>query len=120
VNLTLLVVDDHETFRRMASRLFAAAGFTVVGEATDGASALQMVRVLRPDVVLLDVILPDTDGFAVAESLATARDRPQVVLVSSRSADDLSDRLRAAPVCGFVTKSELTVDRVTDLLGVRP
>lgn len=114
------MVDDHDTFRRMASRLFAAAGFTVVGEATDGATALELARVLRPDVVLLDVLLPDTDGFAVAAQLANAPHRPQVVLVSSRSAEDLSDRIAAAPVCGFVTKSELTVDRVTDLLGVTP
>jgi CheY-like chemotaxis protein len=66
---TVLVVDDHPSFRRFARKLLQAAGFSVVDEVGDGASALASVRERRPDVVLLDVLLPDTNGFDLAEVL---------------------------------------------------
>lgn len=106
---TVLIVDDHPGFRRFAGKLLEAAGFLVVGGAQDGASALAAVRALRPDVVLLDVLLPDTTGFAVAEKLAAERERPLVVLTSSRSAADLGPLVRSEHVGGFVSKRDLTI-----------
>ena len=67
VRTTVLIVDDHDGFRESARAMLEAEGFTVVGGAADGAAALAAVRQLRPEVVLLDVQLPDVDGFAVAE-----------------------------------------------------
>jgi DNA-binding NarL/FixJ family response regulator len=81
----VLIVDDHARFRALARLLLVADGFDVVGEAGDGAQALVAARALHPDVVLLDVQLPDEDGFAVAGTLAARRPAPAVVLVSSRS-----------------------------------
>jgi DNA-binding NarL/FixJ family response regulator len=107
---SVLIVDDHPTFRGFARRLLQSAGFNVVGEAPDGASALTAARELRPDVVLLDVLLPDTSGFVVAEELAADPAPPVVVLISSRSAADLGTRLRTTRAHGFITKSELTPD----------
>ena len=72
---TVLIVDDHAGFRGFARRLLEADGFTVVGEAGDGTSALAAVDDQRPEIVLLDVVLPDIDGFAVAERLAETRRR---------------------------------------------
>ena len=69
----VLIVDDHAPFRALARRVLTADGFDIVGEAADGASALDAARALRPDVVLLDVQLPDVDGFRVAQELATSR-----------------------------------------------
>ena len=70
----VLIVDDHAPFRALARRVLTADGFDIVGDATDGASALDAARALRPDVVLLDVQLPDVDGFRVArEAPATSR-----------------------------------------------
>ena len=112
----VLIVDDHPSFRRFATKLLAAGGFDVVGEAGDGSSALAAARRLRPDVVLLDVLLPDMSGFAVAEALAATSSAPQVVLVSSRSASELGAALDASPVRGFVTKGELTADAVAALV----
>jgi len=66
----VLIVDDHAGFRRLARRLLEASGLTVVGDASDGASAVAAARALDPDLVLLDVVLPDSDGFAVAEQIA--------------------------------------------------
>ena len=75
---SILIVDDHPSFRAMARALLQSEGYTIVGEAVDGASALTAVRELHPEVVLLDVQLPDTDGFAVgggAGPRATTRRR---------------------------------------------
>src|SRR5580765_7635323 len=99
---TVLIVDDHAGFRGFARRLLEAGGYTVVGEAEDGASAIAAVEELRPELVLLDVVLPDTDGFAVAERLAENDEPPVVVLTSSREAADFGRRLERSRARGFV------------------
>jgi CheY-like chemotaxis protein len=114
---SVLVVDDHAGFRSFACRLLRAAGFSVVDEAADGASALAAARRLRPDVVLLDVLLPDTTGFLVAEELAGEQDPPTVVLTSSRSRADLEASLARSSASGFIAKDDLTAAAVTALVG---
>jgi DNA-binding NarL/FixJ family response regulator len=116
VALRVLVVDDHPGFRRLASLLLAAGGYHVVGDAGDGASAVAQAAVLEPDVVILDVLLPDVDGFAVAEGLTKLPRRPSVVLVSSRSRTDFGSRLDTAPVLGFVPKDEFSLDTFAALI----
>ena len=108
MRLTVLIVDDHDGFRESARALLEAEGFAVVGDAADGAGALAAAARLCPDVVLLDVQLPDVDGFAVAEHLAAGPDPPRVVLISSREAAAYGPRVGAAPVCGFLAKRELS------------
>lgn len=105
----VLVVDDHPDFRRLARALLEAAGYTVVGEAGDGDTALARARALQPDLVLLDVQLPGRDGIAVAEALERDGDPPAVVLVSARPAADYGDRLRACGAAGFIPKQRLTI-----------
>jgi DNA-binding NarL/FixJ family response regulator len=105
---TVLIVDDHAGFRGFARRLLEAGGFTVIGEAGDGGSALAAAEELRPDLVLLDVMLPDTDGFAVAAHLAEEREGPLVVLTSSREAADFGSRVERSPATGFIHKDELS------------
>ena len=105
---TLLIVDDHEEYRRSASALLEAEGFAVIGVAADGAAALEAIQRLRPQVVLLDIQLPDIDGLQLAERLAAGPEPPQVVLISSRDAAAYGPRLEAAPVRGFIAKRELT------------
>ena len=108
VRVTVLIVDDHEDYRRSASALLEAEGFAVVGEAADGAAAIEAAVRLRPEVVLLDIQLPDIDGLLVAERLAATRDPPAVVLISSREAAAYGSRLDAAPARGFIAKRELS------------
>jgi CheY-like chemotaxis protein len=108
VAATVLVVDDHPSFRRFARRLLEAAGFAVVEEADDGVSALAAVRTVRPDVVLLDVLLPDTTGFALAETISSQPRAPVVVLTSSRSAVDFGCSLARSSAHGFIAKRDLT------------
>ena len=113
----MLIVDDHASFRSLARRLLVAEGFDVVGEAGDAADAFVAVRSLAPDVVLLDIRLPDLDGFGVAEVLAGDEDAPAVVLVSSRSRGDYGPRVDASPALGFIAKHDLTGDALRDVLG---
>jgi DNA-binding NarL/FixJ family response regulator len=108
VATTLLIVDDHAEFRAFARALLETEGFDVVGEAPDGASALSAARALRPEVVLLDVQLPDLDGFAVCEQLAAVEDPPAVVLTSTRTASSYRRRLDDTSARGFIAKAELS------------
>ena len=105
---TVLIVDDHPAFRSLARALLESEGFAVVGEAEDGAAAIAAVESLRPAVVLLDIQLPDLDGFAVAELLALRPDAPEVVLVSTRAATAYGARLETAPARGFIPKMSLS------------
>ena len=117
VSRTLLIVDDHSGFRSFARALLEAQGYVVIGEANDGASALDAVAALDPDVVLLDVALPDIDGFEVCDRLlARDPDRPAVVLTSTRDASSFRKRLAASGAKGFIAKSDLsgsTLDAMT-------
>jgi CheY-like chemotaxis protein len=117
VRTTVLIVDDHEAFRESVSTLLEAEGFVVLGEAADGAAAIVEFERLRPDVVLLDIQLPDLDGFRVAERLAAAPEPPAVVLISSRDAEAYGARLEAAPTQGFIPKRELSGAALAALIG---
>lgn len=117
VRPTVLIVDDHEAFRESVSALLGAEGFAVVGEAADGGAAIAACERLRPDVVLLDIQLPDLDGFAVAERLAAVREPPTVVLISSREAEAYGPRLDAAAARGFISKRELSGTALAALIG---
>ena len=114
---TVLIVDDHPTFRRFARRLLEQAGFSVVGEAEDAAGALARMSELRPEAVLLDVLLPDGSGLEVAAELATAEHPPAVVLTSSRSARDLGVMLTEAPARGFIPKASFTGAAFSELVA---
>jgi DNA-binding NarL/FixJ family response regulator len=114
---TLLIVDDHEKFRSFAKALLTAEGFEVTGEAVDGFSALKEIARLHPDVVLLDVQLPDIDGFEVARRLAKQPEAPIVVLTSSREASSYGSKLAASPVNGFIPKRDLADGAFSELVG---
>ena len=115
----VLVVDDHAGFRTAARALLEAAGFDVVGEAGTADEALTATVLARPDLVLLDVRLPGRDGIDVAAELARLDRPPAVVLISSRPAAVYGDRLRRAPVRGFLAKADLDGAALRRLLDPR-
>jgi DNA-binding NarL/FixJ family response regulator len=113
---TVLIVD-HASFRASARMLLESEGFEVVGEAADGASALTAAAELRPDLALVDVHLPDFNGFEVAARLGQSSRPPRVVLTSSRDASDFGPMVARSGALGFVPKSELSGETLSALIG---
>lgn len=113
----IVIVDDHPGFRAQARTLLEAAGFEVIGEAEDAAGAIKCVEQLHPDVVLLDVQLPDNDGFWVVDQLTQDEDMPRIIMISSRQARDYGSRLADASKVGFIHKPELSRSRLEEVLS---
>jgi DNA-binding NarL/FixJ family response regulator len=110
---TALIVDDHPSFRASARRMLEADGYVVVAEAEDGCAALAAAHHLQPDLVLLDVRLPDVDGFEIARQLLDASGpTPQIVLVSSHDSTDFGEAVDTSGARGFVPKSELSAEAI--------
>jgi DNA-binding NarL/FixJ family response regulator len=117
---SVLIVDDHTGFRSSARMLLTTSGYDVIGEACDGESAVRAAGDLRPELVLLDVQLPDNTGFEVAHRLCEGPDPPTVVLVSSRDASDYGSRISRSGARGFIPKDELSGETLDALLTGRP
>ena len=114
---TVLIVDDHPSFRASARRMLEADGYDVVGELDNGDGAVAAVEKLNPEVVLLDVRLPDIDGFEVTRRLLDANGAsPQIVLISSHDLTDLHEAVGASGARGFVAKSELSAEAISLLI----
>jgi DNA-binding NarL/FixJ family response regulator len=111
---SILIVDDHASFRASARSLLEAEGFDVVGEAENGLTAVRLARELKPEVVLLDVHLPDVDGFEVAERLRELESAPVVILTSSR--DDYRSLVASSSARAFLRKDELSGAALTSAL----
>jgi len=109
---TVLIVDDHASFRCAARAILESEGFEVVAESATGAEALEAVERFEPDLVLLDIGLPDLDGLEVAARLTTADRTLAVVLTSSREACDYQPQLSTCGARGFIPKDELSGDAV--------
>ena len=103
----VLIVDDHASFRSCTRALLESEGFDVVGEAADGESAVAVAAELQPELVLLDIQLPDIDGFAVAEKLLASNPELQIVLVSSRDRSSYGPLIEQSGARGFLSKGEL-------------
>jgi len=108
VVVTVLIVDDHPSFRASARTLLEAEGYEVVGEAENGETAVDAARELHPDLVLLDVQLPGIDGFHVAAQLRRLEDPPIVILTSSRDGADYGPCIGMCGARGFVPKADLS------------
>jgi DNA-binding NarL/FixJ family response regulator len=114
---TVLIVDDHAGFRLSARRMLEADGFDVVGEAKDGREAIEATVRMRPEIVLLDVYLPDANGFDLATELSALPEPPAVVLTSSHDSEDFGDCLIASTARGFVPKGDLCGSAVAALVA---
>jgi DNA-binding NarL/FixJ family response regulator len=112
----VLVVDDHPSFRRCVRALLTSEGFDVVGEAEDGESAVALAAELSPDLVLLDIQLPDITGFEVVSRLHETNPELEIVLVSSRDQNAYGSALGESGARGFITKGDLSGPALARLL----
>lgn len=116
MTLRVVLVDDDRRFRAMARRALVADGVEVVAEAEDGARGLLAVAQWRPDVVLLDIGLPDIDGLEVARRLRSEGGGPIVILISTRDVD-YGRRVAAGLAAGYLPKEELSLAAILELTG---
>jgi len=117
VRRSVLIVDDHAGFRSWARALLEMQGYSVVGEAEDGVSAITLIRAVKPEVVLLDIRLPDIDGFEVTRRLVRQGSEATVVLVSSRDAADYGGQLANSGAQGFIAKADLSATALEAVLA---
>jgi len=115
--MSVLIVDDHAIFRADARELLEFVGYDVIAEASTAAEGMRQARALEPDVVLLDVQLPDGNGFDTAEEISSRPHPPRIVMVSSREAGDYGTRLHTSPAIGFIHKPELCRASIVELVG---
>lgn len=116
--LQCLIVDDNASFLQAAATLLERQGLTVAGVASTAAGALRRARELRPDVVLVDIVLGGESGFDVARKLAAADGSgPTVILVSTHAETDFEDLIHETPAAGFLSKSELSAEAIRRLVG---
>jgi DNA-binding NarL/FixJ family response regulator len=112
----ILVIDDNDTFRGALGRVLETDCFVVVAGATSGARGVQLAREQKPDLAIVDVQLPDTDGFEVAEQLARLDPAPAVILTSGLDGSDFGTLVTDSPARGFIPKAELSVAAIEALL----
>jgi two-component system nitrate/nitrite response regulator NarL len=113
---TVLIVDDHAGFRTSARRMLEASGYSVIAEAEDGSSGLAAAAESQPDLALVDVQLPDFDGFEVTRRLREGGEAPEVVLISSHERADFGSLVEASGARGFVSKADLSAAALEELL----
>ena len=114
---TVLMIDDHDGFRRRARAMLESEGFDVVGEAADGEAGVVAAGRLHPDIALVDIGLPGADGFDVASRLRADRSAERIVLISGRNREDYGGRIERSDADGFIAKAELSGERLQAILG---
>ncbi len=105
--ITVLLIDDDPGFRLLARRALAGTQLVVVGEADTAAGGARAARELKPDVMLVDVGLPDGDGIALAHELSALPWSPRIVLTSVDPDAATAEVVQSSGAVGFVPKHDL-------------
>ena len=113
----VLIVDDNTAFRAAARQLLERCGFVVVAEAGDGLEGLRAAKEHTPDLAIVDVQLPDLDGFELAERLRALELPPEVILTSSLDGTDFGALVASSSALGFIPKAELSAPAIDALLA---
>jgi DNA-binding NarL/FixJ family response regulator len=114
---SVLIVDDNAAFRSAARAVLEAGGYQVMAEVGTAAAAVTAAVRLRPDVVLLDIGLPDQDGFATCRQLHADQPDLMIVLCSIREAEEYGDAVASSSAAGFVAKSRLSAEELSRIVA---
>ena len=117
MSVRCLLVDDNAAFLDAAGTLLERQGLTVVGRATRTDDAREQARELRPDVVVVDIVLGRESGLELARELGSGADGPTVILVSTHAEADFADLIQSTAAAGFLPKSELSAEAILRLLN---
>lgn len=117
MQLRCVIVDDGEAFLNVAQALLERDGVTVAGVAGSSAEAVQRVRALRPDVVLIDIRLGQESGFDAVRHLAGDGQSAALIMLPTYAAADYADLIAESPAAGFLPKAELSAAAIGRILG---
>ncbi|MFP2504985.1 response regulator [Buttiauxella gaviniae] len=109
----ILIVDDHPIIRLAMHMLLEKEKYNVIGEASNGVTAIELARKLSPDIIILDIGLPGLDGFEVIERLQLSDNKSKIIVLTGLSAEIYVGRCMRAGVAGFVSKD----NNLTNLVG---
>lgn len=117
--LRVLIADDHRLFAEALEAILAAdERIEVVGQASDGAQAVELARTLSPDVVLMDVSMPVLDGFEATREIRAASETARVLMLTGSNSRTDVDRSREAGASGYVTKDRIASELVAAIVEV--
>jgi two-component system, NarL family, nitrate/nitrite response regulator NarL len=117
VRLRCVIVDDDAEFLKVAQTLLERDGVTVAGVAYNSADAVQRARVLRPDVMLIDIRLGQESGFDAAKLLANNGHSAALIMISTHAGEDYAELIAESPAAGFLPKAELSAAAIRRILG---
>ena len=109
-NLKVLVADDHEIFRKGVCSIIAQKGWTVVAEATNGREAVSKAKVLRPDIVVMDISMPELNGLEATRQMLKNDSRCKVLILSIHQTDSLMREILDAGARGYLLKTDSSRD----------
>ena len=116
MGLRCLIIDDSEEFLASARTLLSVQGMEVVGASTSGIAALQLAEQMQADVALVDVQLGAEDGLELARQLHERVPATSIIIVSTRSRDELLDLIAETPAIGFLDKTSLSAAAIAELI----
>lgn len=115
---TVLIVDDSAYMRALIKMALTDQGFQVVGEAEEGAKALELARSLQPDLITLDNILPDMFGIEILQKLVSEKNTAKVIMISAVGQDRIVNKVMKMGACGYIVKPfepEVLIDTVNQI-----
>ncbi len=117
--ITVLIAEDHAIVRQGLCALLNTDGhFKIVGEAKTGREAVELAQSLRPDVILMDIAMPELNGLEATRQILTANPAAKVIILSAHSDDEYVERTTSAGVCGFLekqTSAEILTKAITEV-----
>jgi DNA-binding NarL/FixJ family response regulator len=106
-HVRILIADDHDVIRRMVREVLQTRpDFEVIGEATNGIDAVEQSRMLKPDVVLLNIVMPTLNGFDAAREINKTAPNSAIVILSTHKNEQFIEEAQRIAIDGYVEKSE--------------